>query len=346
MTSNTKVIFNKIPTAFPQPGEHMVVAKSTIDLDTPLADGDFIVKTLVLSVDPYMRGRMRAPETKSYSPPFLVGEPMNGHVVAEVIKSNNDKFKQGDYVYGNGPFQEYTHVRAAEAGRFVVRNEARDSGLPVSYFVGVLGMPGLTAYVGLFAIGQPKKGETLFISAASGAVGQLVGQLGKEFGLHVVGSAGSDEKVEYLKTIGFDEAFNYKTENISEALGRTCPKGIDVYFENVGGETLEAAITHMNVFGRIVACGMISQYNTKDQYGVKNLISIVGKRLRFQGFIVSDHQELEPEFLTKVIALLKEGKFQYRESISEGVETTPQALFDVLKGNNFGKQVVKVDRSL
>lgn len=148
MTSNTKVIFNKIPTTFPQPGEHMIVEKSTIDLDAPLAEGDFIVKTLVLSVDPYMRGRMRSPEKKSYSPPFLVGEPMNGHVVAEVIKSNNPKFKQGDYVYGNGPFEEYYHVRAAEAARFVVRNEARDSGLPVSYFVGVLGMPGMTAYVG------------------------------------------------------------------------------------------------------------------------------------------------------------------------------------------------------
>lgn len=201
-------------------------------------------------------------------------------------------------------------------------------------------------FLSLFAIGQPKKGETLFISAASGAVGQLVGQLGKEFGLRVIGSAGSDEKVAYLKTIGFDEAFNYKTENINEALSRTCPDGIDVYFENVGGETLEAAINHMNVFGRIVGCGMISQYNTQDLYGVKNLVNIVGKRLRFQGFIVSDHPELEPEFLTKVIALLKEGKFKYRETISEGIETTPEALLDVLKGNNFGKQVVKVDRSL
>lgn len=198
----------------------------------------------------------------------------------------------------------------------------------------------------LFAIGQPKKGETLFVSAASGAVGQLVGQLGKEFGLHVVGSAGTDDKVEYLKTIGFDEAFNYKTENVNEALARTCPNGIDVYFENVGGETLEAVINNMNVFGRIVACGMISQYNTQEPYGVKNLINIVGKRIRFQGFIVTDHGDLEPEFLTKVIAVLKEGKFQYRESISEGIETTPEALFDVLKGNNFGKQVVKVDRSL
>jgi NADPH-dependent curcumin reductase CurA len=198
----------------------------------------------------------------------------------------------------------------------------------------------------LFAIGKPKKGETLFVSAASGAVGQLVGQLGKEFGLRVVGAAGSDDKVDYLKTIGFDDAFNYKTENISEALGRTCPDGIDLYFENVGGETLEAVITHMNVFGRIIACGMISQYNTQEPYGVKNLVNIVGKRIRFEGFIVSDHPELEPEFLTKVIALLQEGKFKYRESISEGIETTPEALLDVLKGNNFGKQVVKVDRSL
>ncbi|KAH8551972.1 hypothetical protein BGW37DRAFT_493102 [Umbelopsis sp. PMI_123] len=346
MTSNTQVIYSKTPTTFPQPGEHMTIAKSTIDLDAPLAEGDFIVKTLVLSVDPYMRGRMRTPEKKSYSPPFTLNEPMNGHVVAEVIKSNNPKYKQGDYVYGNGPFQEYTHVPAAQAARFVVRNEARDSGLPISYYVGVLGMPGLTAYVGLFKIGQPKKGETLFVSAASGAVGQLVGQLGKEFGLRVVGTAGSDDKVEFLKTIGFDDAFNYKTENINEALSRTCPNGIDIYFENVGGETLEAVINHMNLHGRIAACGMISQYNTTEPYGVRNLVSIVGKRIRMEGFIVMDHGDSEPEFLQKVSALLKEGKFKYRETIAEGIESTPQALVDVLKGKNFGKQVVKVDSSL
>jgi NADPH-dependent curcumin reductase CurA len=148
MTSNTQIIFSKIPTAYPQPGEHVTVAKSTIDLDAPLAEGDYLIQTLVLSVDPYMRGRMRAPEKKSYSPPFQLNEPMNGHVVAKVLKSRNSKFKEGDYVYGNGPFQEYALVPAAQAGRFVVRNEARDSGLPVSNFVGVLGMPGLTAYVG------------------------------------------------------------------------------------------------------------------------------------------------------------------------------------------------------
>jgi len=293
-----------------------------------------------------MRGRMREPEKKSYSPAFQLNEPMNGHVVAEVIKSNNPKFKQGDYVYGNGPFQEYTHVPAAQAGRFVVRNEARDSGLPVSNFVGVLGMPGLTAYVGLFEIGQPKKGETLFISAASGAVGQLVGQLGKEFGLRVVGSAGSDEKVEYLKSIGFDDAFNYKTTNMDAELTRTCPNGVDVYFENVGGETLEVLLNHMNTHGRVVACGMISQYNTQDLYGVRNLFVVVTKRLRIQGFIVFDHQNKEPEFLQKVIALLKDGKITYRETISEGIDSTPQALLDVLKGTNFGKQVVKVASSL
>lgn len=346
MTSNTQIIFSKVPTGYPQPGEHMTVAKSTIDLDAPLAEGDYIVKTLVLSVDPYMRGRMREPEKKSYSPAFQLNEPMNGHVVAEVIKSNNPKFKQGDYVYGNGPFQEYTHVPAAQASRFVVRNEARDSGLPVSNFVGALGMPGLTAYVGLFEIGQPKKGETLFISAASGAVGQLVGQLGKEFGLRVVGSAGSDDKVEYLKSIGFDDAFNYKTTNMDAELIRTCPNGVDVYFENVGGETLEVLLNHMNTHGRVVACGMISQYNTQDQYGVRNLVVVVGKRLRMQGFIVSDHQNKEPEFLQKVIALLKDGKITYRETISEGIDSTPQALLDVLKGTNFGKQVVKVASSL
>jgi NADPH-dependent curcumin reductase CurA len=194
----------------------------------------------------------------------------------------------------------------------------------------------------LYVIGQPKEGETIFISAASGAVGQLVGQLAKQSGLHVVGSAGSDEKVEYLKTIGFDEAFNYKTKDVNQALSETCPNGIDIYFENVGGETLEAVISKMNVKGRVVCCGMISQYNTQTPYGVRNLINVVGKRLRLEGFIVSDYPEKEPEFLEKVIPLIKEGKIKYQETFSEGIETTPQALLDVLKGVNFGKQVVKV----
>ncbi|KAG2174379.1 hypothetical protein INT43_004402 [Umbelopsis isabellina] len=342
MTSNSQVLFTKVPTAYPQPGEHMQVVKSTIDLDAPLADGDYLVKTLVLSVDPYMRGRMRSAEVKSYSPAFELNKPMNGHVVGEVIKSNNPDFKVGDYVYGNGPFEEYTHVTAAAAKRFVVRNEARDSGIPVSYFVGALGMPGLTAYVGLYIIGQPKKGETIFISAASGAVGQIVGQLAKQSGLRVVGSAGSDDKVNYLKTIGFDAAFNYKTQDINQSLSQACPDGIDIYFENVGGETLEIVLTKMNVKGRVVGCGMISQYNTQSPYGVKTLMNLVGKRLRLEGFIVSDHPEAEPEFLEKVIPLIKEGKIKFQETISEGIETTPQALVDVLKGVNFGKQVVKV----
>jgi NADPH-dependent curcumin reductase CurA len=177
-------------------------------------------------------------------------------------------------------------------------------------------------------------------------VGQLVGQLGKEFGLRVVGSAGSDDKVEYLKSIGFDDAFNYKTTNMDAELTRTCPNGVDVYFENVGGETLEVLLNHMNTHGRVVACGMISQYNTQDLYGVRNLFVVVTKRLRIEGFIVTDHQNKEPEFLQKVIALLKDGKITYRETISEGIDSTPQALLDVLKGTNFGKQVVKVASSL
>ncbi|KAH8552392.1 hypothetical protein BGW37DRAFT_519166 [Umbelopsis sp. PMI_123] len=344
-TTNTQVHFTKIPMTFPQPGEHMKVVKSEIDLNASLPKGDFIVKTLVLSVDPYMRNRMNGPEIQSYIPGFELNKPMAGHVIAKVIKTNNPEFKEGDFVFGLGNFEEYTHV-PADANGFVVRNEARDSGLPLSYFLGILALPGLTAYAGLFEIGKPKKGETLFVSAASGAVGQLVGQLGKNFGLRVVGSAGSDDKVEYLKSIGFDAAFNYKTTDMDAALTKTCPDGIDIYFENVGGKTLEIVIEHMNTFGRIPVCGMISQYNRQQPECIHNLLQVVNKRLDMHGFLVFDQMNLEPVFMKEVMASLKEGKLKYRDTISEGIESAPQALLDVLQGKNFGKQIVKVDRSL
>ena len=190
--------------------------------------------------------------------------------------------------------------------------------------------------------GKPKKGETLYVSAASGAVGQLVGQLGKIQGLRVVGSAGSDEKVEYLKELGFDSAFNYKNVDYNEALKEHCPNGIDIYFENVGGKMLEAVINNANRFARIVCCGMISQYNTQNPEPIHNLIQVVGKSLEIRGFIVSDSPELTEVFRKEVTQWIKEKKIQYREDVVEGIEQTPQALIDVLRGKNFGKKVVKV----
>ncbi|CAO3628381.1 unnamed protein product [Mucor hiemalis] len=347
MVSNTQIIFAKVPTAFPVVGEHMVINKSEIDLDAEIPQGAVLTKTLVLSVDPYMRGRMRDASVKSYSPAFTLNEPMSGHTVLEVLKSNNDKFAVGDYLYGLGPFSEYAVIPEPYTAYLELRNDIKDSGLPITNYVGVLGMPGMTAYVGLIKFGKPVKGETLYVSAASGAVGQLVGQMGKILGLRVVGSAGSDEKVAYLKELGFDSAFNYKTVgDFNAALKEHCPNGIDVYFENVGGKMLEAVINNANRFARIVCCGMISQYNTTTPEPIHNLIQVVAKSLEIRGFIVSDSPEMTEPFRKEVTEWLKENKIQYREDIVEGIENTPEALVNVLRGKNFGKQVVKVAADL
>ncbi|KAG1057233.1 hypothetical protein G6F43_000928 [Rhizopus delemar] len=342
MVSNTKVIFSKVPTTYPEAGEHMKVERSEIDLNADIPQGSVLVKVLCLSVDPYMRGRMRDESKKSYSAAFPLGQPMNGHAMGEVLKSSNDKFKVGDLVYGMLPFVEYAVIPEQFTSYIEVRNEAKSSGLPLTNYIGVLGMPGMTAYVGLIKFGKPKKGETLYVSAASGAVGQLVGQIGKILGLYVVGSAGSDEKVEYLKEIGFDAAFNYKTKDSAEALKELCPKGIDIYFENVGGKMLEDVIDNANTFARIVCCGMISQYNREKPEPVHNLIQIVAKSLELRGFIVSNSPEMEEPFRKEMTEWLQSGQIKYRETIAEGIESTPEALIDVLKGKNFGKQVVKV----
>ncbi|KAI8978617.1 hypothetical protein BDB01DRAFT_746414 [Pilobolus umbonatus] len=342
MVQNTSVIFSKIPTTYPEVGEHMTIQKGEIDLDASLPEGSVLLKTLCLSVDPYMRGRMRDANTKSYAPAFPLNQPMTGYTVTQVVKSNNSKFKEGDMVYGLTPFSEYCVIPEAYANSLEVRNEIKTDKLPTTNYVGILGMPGMTAYVGLIKFGKPVKGETLYVSAASGAVGQLVGQIGKILGLYVVGSAGSDEKVEYLKQIGYDAAFNYKKEDSNEALGRLCPNGIDIYFENVGGKMLEDVITHANTFARIVCCGMISQYNRPDGEPIHNLMQVVAKRLEIRGFIVGDSPEMTEPFRKEVTQWIKDGKLQYKETVAEGIEKTPNALIDVLRGNNFGKQVVKV----
>ncbi|ORZ24586.1 hypothetical protein BCR42DRAFT_403224 [Absidia repens] len=344
MVTNTQVIFSKVPSTFPVSGEHITINKSQFDLEAPLAEGEFIVKTLVLSVDPYMRGRMRDASIKSYAPAFILGQPMDGHSVMQVIKSNSVKTKEGDYLYGMGKFEEYTkwNDKTASEQNLVVRNDPKSNGIPVSYYVGVLGMPGLTAHYGLYAIGNIKKGETIYISAASGAVGQLAGQISKAHGLRVVGSAGSAEKVAYLKEIGFDAAFNYKTDDTDAKLTELCPNGVDVYFENVGGKMLEIVLTHMNTFGRIIGCGMISQYNLAKPEKVGNLMNIVSKRLKFEGFIIFDHPEAESQFLKDVTQMILDKKIRYQETHTKGIENTPEALLDVLTGKNFGKQVVDV----
>ncbi|KAI9270755.1 hypothetical protein BDA99DRAFT_434548 [Phascolomyces articulosus] len=343
MVKNTQVIFNKIPTNYvPVAGEHMVIHESEFDLDAPLSDGQFMTKQLALSIDSYMRGRMRDPSIPSYVSAFEIGKPLLCGTMSSVVKSSNPLFKEGDLVYSSGGrFEQYSLVDGNEAKDYKIRNESKETGLPPSYSLGILGMPGFTAYVGMMKFGHPKKDETLYVSAAASSVGQLAGQLGKRFGMYVVGSAGSDKKMTYLKEIGFDDAFNYKTDDISTNLDKQCPKGIDVYFDNVGGKTLEAAIAHCNHFSRIVACGMISQYSENPETP-HNLMELIKRRVQLTGYIVSDHADMEDEFRKNITQWLLAGEINYKESVADGIEKAPEALIDVLQGKNLGKQIVKV----
>lgn len=302
-----------------------------------IGEGELLIKNKVLSVDPYMRSRMN--DAKSYVPPFQIGEVLDGGVVGEVIQSNNPKFTVGDHVVGRLGWENYSKNDGAE----LVKVDANAA--PLSYYLGVLGMPGMTAYTGLVGIGEVKKGDTVFVSAASGAVGSVVGQIAKIMGCTVVGCAGSDDKVDYLiNELGFDAAFNYKTcDNIAKTIAKLCPKGIDVNFENVGGEIMEAALWNMNDFGRIAVCGMIANYNdTKMAPGPRGMALIIQRRLKMQGFIVFDNPVLNMEYIGKAVAWIKDGKLKYRETVVDGLENAPDAFIGMLKGENFGKQIVKI----
>ena len=349
MVQNKGLYYTAHPTGKPIIGEHLKVQTTDFDTSQSPPTGGIIVKTHYISYDPYQRGRMRKPEIKSYSPPFDLNAPITNSAVATVLKSSNPKFSPGDLIYGMMSYLEYVALpqEAANAAR-VIQNPYN---LNPKFFLGALGMPGLTAYSSFYEIGAPKKGETIFISAASGAVGQLVGQLAKHEGLTVIGSVGSDDKLDFItKDLAFDAGFNYKTESSPlKALQRLAPQGIDIYYENVGGEQLEAAIAHMNPFGRIVACGMISQYNnTPDQnYGVKNLMLVVGKRIKMQGFIVGDENmgpKYAKEHQEKVQKWLHEGTFKAETSTTVGMENAGEGLLGLFEGTNFGKAVLEVSK--
>ena len=290
-----------------------------------------------MSVDPYMRGRMF--ERKSYAPPFQLGEPLDGGCVGQVVQSESTEFRVGDYVLGMSGWREYF----VSDGSGLTRIDPNLA--PIQAYLGVVGMPGMTAYIGLLDFGQPQEGNTVFVSAASGAVGSIVCQIAKIKGCRVVGSAGSDEKVAWLlNEAGIDAAFNYKKLiDLQVALGRHCPSGIDVYFENVGGAHLEAALTHMNSFGRVVLCGMISQYNvTEPQPGPSNLVVAVSRRLTLKGFIVSDHFDRLPQFYADVGKWIAEGRITWKETIVDGIENAPNAFIGLFRGENFGKMLVKI----
>jgi len=331
---NRRIVLKSRPVGLPTP-ENFALENAPM----PVAgDGEMLVRTLWMSVDPYIRGRISG--RKSYVPPFAIGEPLDGYFVGRVEESKGGRFPAGAYVFGTGGGWRDYHAANGKALRAV------DPGLaPLQAHIGVLGMPGQTAYVGLLDIGQPKPGETVFVSAASGAVGAAVCQIAKLKGCRVVGSAGSEEKCAWLREeAGVDAAIDYKTcGDLEAALAAACPDGIDVYFENVGGAHLQAALTHMNAFGRIVACGMIAGYNdTRPTPGPANLFFVIGKRIRMQGFIVSDHADRTDAFLADMGGWIRDGRLRWRETVVDGLEAAPGAFIGLFHGDNFGKMCVRV----
>jgi hypothetical protein len=328
---NTQVLLARRPEGQVQTSDFKIVESPLPDV----ADGHLLVRNHYLSLDPYMRGRMNA--VKSYAPSVNLGDVMVGGTVGQVVASRHAGFKVGDLVVGFLGWQLY----AVSDGTALMRID--ESGIPLSAYLGVMGMPGATAYVGLMDIGQPKSGETVVVSAASGAVGSVVGQIAKIKGCRAVGIAGGPDKCAYVvEELGFDACIDYKQGRLAEDLARAAPKGIDVYFENVGGPIFDKVLLRMNPFGRIPLCGLISQYNAIDPYGMKNIGTLVMNRVKLQGFIVSDHLARWPEAFKDIGQWLKEGQIKYRESIAQGIENAPAAFIGLLAGKNFGKQLVKL----
>ncbi|KAH6778321.1 Zinc-binding dehydrogenase family protein [Perilla frutescens var. frutescens] len=340
--SNKQIILKDYVEGFPKESD-LMLKTSKIKLKVPDDCNDAVlVKNLYLSCDPYMRSRMSNLIDNYIIPCFTPGSTITGNGVSRVVDSCNPNFKKGDLIWGWTGWEDYSLIKST-SGHYKIHH---NTDVPLSYYTGILGMPGLSAYVGFYEISSPKKGETVFISAASGAVGQLVGQFAKLLGCYVVGSAGTKHKVDLLKTkFGFDDAFNYKEEaDLNAALKRYFQEGIDIYFENVGGKMLETVLLNMKLNGRIVACGMISQYNLKEGEleGVRNLFSIVAKQIRMQGFLVSSYLHLYPNFFDFVAPLITEGKITYVEDIADGLENAPAALVGLFSGRNVGKQLVRL----
>ncbi len=338
MTTNQRIVLAQRPSGAPKPSDFRL---ETAPLPEP-GDGEFLVEVIWMSLDPYMRGRMD--DAKSYAKPVDVGGVMEGQGVGQVIASNHSGYRVGDYVLGGYGWQSHA-ISDGTATRKLDPNDA-----PISTAVGVMGMPGLTAFVGLNDHGRPVAGETLVVSAASGAVGSLVGQLGKIYGLRVVGVAGGPEKCAYVtEELGFDACIDHRSGGVSEiraSLAKECPDGVDIYYENVGGNTLEAVVPLMNTFGRIPVCGMIAWYSGAGEpepgFAKKIWRSILVKRLAVRGFIIFDHYDRYPDFVKEVGGYLRDGKIKYRESVTQGLENAPEAFMSLLEGGNFGKQLVQI----
>ncbi|MCT9004091.1 NADP-dependent oxidoreductase [Streptomyces sp. NPDC054766] len=321
------------PVGWPEPADFALV-EAEVRQPGP---GEVLVRNAYVSVDPYMRGRMSA--AKSYVAPFELGKTMQGGAVGEVIASNAEGIEVGDHVLHFLGWREYAVVDAKQAVK------VDPQAAPLSTYLGVLGMTGLTAYAGLLRTASFKEGDSVFVSGAAGAVGSQVGQIARLKGAsRVIGSAGSDEKVKLLvEEYGFDAAFNYKNGPVSQQLREAAPDGVDVYFDNVGGDHLEAAIGSLNRDGRIAVCGMISVYNsTEPAPGPRNLARLIQTRGRIQGFLVGDNYDLQQEFVQEVGAWIRSGELKYAETVVEGIENNVEAFFGVLRGDNIGKMIVKL----
>ena len=331
MSANKQVLLASRPTGAVTPDNFRIVEAP---IPVP-ADGEVLVRNEWLSLDPYMRGRMN--DVKSYAPSVAIGGLMVGQTVGEVVESRHPGFRKGDKVLTPLGWQLYGVARGKEL------TLVDGSRVPPSYYLGVLGMPGITAWFGLLEIGKPQRGETVVVSAASGAVGSVVGQLAKDEGCRVVGIAGGRAKCDYVtKELGFDACVDYKAGKLLEDLRAACPKGIDVDFENVGGEVLDTVLRVMNVCSRIVVCGLIAEYSATEAYGYKMLRSILVNRIRMQGMIVFDWKDRYAEALSDLGARVASGKLRYRESVVNGLESAPDGLIALLAGKNFGKQLVKL----
>ena len=331
VNQNRQVRLKRRPTGAPATDDFEIV-------DAPMpdpADRGVLVRGIYLSLDPYMRGRMSA--ARSYARPVEVGAVMEGRVVGRVVRSSDPGFRAGDYVLGGYGWQLYSAVPA----NGLVKLEP--SGAPLSTALGVLGMPGLTAYVGLSDIGRPRRGETVVVSAASGAVGAVVGQLAKRAGARAVGIAGGADKCRYVEgELGFDACIDHRSIDLGAALDRACLDGIDVYWENVGGAVQQAVFPRLNDFGRMVMCGMVSEYNDVEPRPGPNLMAAVRKRLKIQGFIVSDGWQRFGEYRAMAAPLIRRGELKYREDIVDGLDRAPEAFIGLLAGRNFGKLLVKL----
>ncbi len=330
---NKTILLNNRPTGKPQLSDF----KFSDEKKPEITEGEILLKTKFVSVDPYLRGRMR--DAESYVEPFKLDEPITSGCIAEVIKSKNKSFNKGDFVLGSLDWKEYQTSKGSE----LLKVDEKIA--PLSAYLGVLGMTGLTAYFGLTEIGKPKKGETIVVSGAAGAVGSVVGQIGKILGCRVIGIAGTDEKVAMLKSkFGFDEGINYNTaKDISKEIADFCPDGVDIYFDNVGGDISDDVHANINRFGRIVVCGAISTYNeTKVPTGPRVQGFLIKKSVLMQGFTVGNYNEKFPEGTKQLSKWLNEEKLTYSETIVEGFEDIPQAFIHLFEGKNKGKMIVKV----